>query len=230
MRNAERFQLIGGPYRQPRYRVGQKLFCEVRGMVTVLGVSNAPIPWPMTKSGRRGGRYVPIVIGGLVKAIETEAEQAVAHWWGVSESTVWLWRKALAVPRANAGTSRLHRRYVREWQTEDVKEKARQGVRRPETRAKIAEAQRGHTMPEHVREAVITANLGRKLDAETREKMSEAHRARGTRPPKAGPAWKAKEERLLGKLPDREVARRIGRSLSAVQHRRGKLGIERAKG
>jgi len=34
---ADRFQLLHGPYRSPKTRPGRKLFCEIRGTVTVAG-------------------------------------------------------------------------------------------------------------------------------------------------------------------------------------------------
>ena len=39
------------------------------------------------------------------------------------------------------------------------------------------------------------------------------------------PAWTKKELALLGKVPDREVAARTGRTLKAVQQKRLTLGI-----
>ena len=71
--------------------------------------------------------------------------------------------------------------------------------------------------------------LGKKLSKTTRRKMSEAHRVRGTRPPKAGPAWSTEEEALLRTLPASEVATRTGRSLSAVYSRRSTLGLNNGR-
>jgi hypothetical protein len=39
--------------------------------------------------------------------------------------------------------------------------------------------------------------------------------------------WTARELRMLGRLPDSEVARRTGRFLSSVRNKRVKLGIPR---
>jgi hypothetical protein len=55
--------------------------------------------------------------------------------------------------------------------------------------------------------------------------MSEAHRRRGTRPPKAGPPWSAAEDALLPGLPAVEAARRTGRTPGAVYARRRKLRL-----
>jgi hypothetical protein len=40
-----------------------------------------------------------------------------------------------------------------------------------------------------------------------------------------GPRWTAKERRMLGKLPDDEVAQRIGRTVGAVRVKRVELGL-----
>ena len=55
--------------------------------------------------------------------------------------------------------------------------------------------------------------------------MSEAHKRRGTRPPAAGRPWTADEDELLSTLPAAEVARRTGRTLTAVYNRRIDLGM-----
>jgi hypothetical protein len=73
--------------------------------------------------------------------------------------------------------------------------------------------------------ALVAANTGRRLSEETRRKMSEAHRRRGTRPPKAGPPWSAEEDALLRALPAAEAARRTGRTLGAAYARRRELRL-----
>jgi hypothetical protein len=84
MDDSERFRLLG-KYRTPRFRIGRKVFCEVRDM-TITGMTDAPIPWPMGKSRR--GRHSLIVYKGLEKALKRESNQAIAHWWGVDPETV----------------------------------------------------------------------------------------------------------------------------------------------
>jgi hypothetical protein len=87
----------------------------------------------------------------------------------------------------------------------------------------------GRRRPPHVVEAVRRANLVRHPSEETRRRMSEAHRRRGTRPPKAGRPWTAAEDRLLRRLPPPQVTERTGRSLSAVYTRRHELGLPDAR-
>jgi hypothetical protein len=108
MENTERFRLLG-TYRTPRFRIGQRVCCQVRGEVIITGMTDTPIPWPIGKVGR--GRS-PVVYKGLAKAIRRESNLAVCHWWGITPQTVSKWRKILIVPRATPGTSRLHSEFA----------------------------------------------------------------------------------------------------------------------
>jgi hypothetical protein len=108
MDDAERFRLLG-TYRTPRFRIGQRVRCLVRGEVIITGMTHAPMPWPIGKV--RQGRAL-VVYKGLAKAIRRELNQAVCHWWGITPQTVSKWRKILSVPRATTDTSRLHRTYA----------------------------------------------------------------------------------------------------------------------
>jgi hypothetical protein len=73
----------------------------VRGEVTLCGLSDAPIPWPIGKRGR--SRNSLVVFKDLEKAIRRESNQAIAYWWGVTPQTVSKWRKALSVGIATEG-------------------------------------------------------------------------------------------------------------------------------
>jgi hypothetical protein len=220
--DADRYRLLYGPYRMPRCRVGRKLFCAVRGWVTVRKVSDGLIPWPQTLVGRSKAL---ILCGDLVKAVRHESNQAVAYHWGVTPQTVTVWRKALDVGPTNEGTHRLRSDYTREPWAEAARAKGQAKNADPARRAKLAAAKRGKPRPAHVVEAIVRANQARKVSAETRRKMSEAHRRRGTRPPKAGPAWTSEEDELVRTLPPAEVAQRTGRSLGAVYDRRRTLRL-----
>jgi hypothetical protein len=83
MDDAERFRLLG-KYQTPRFRYGRKVLCEVRGELTITGLSDAPIPWPLGKSGR--GRHSLVVYKGLAKAIRRESNQAICCWGGSRRS------------------------------------------------------------------------------------------------------------------------------------------------
>ena len=71
--------------------------------------------------------------------------------------------------------------------------------------------------------------MGRKLPEEQRAKMSEAHKRRGTIPPKAGRLWTAEEDELVRTLKAVEAAEKTGRTLRAIYLRRNKLGVPDAR-
>ena len=52
MRAATRYRLHFGPYRTPRFKLGQKVVCEARGEVTIVGISDGRIPWPIGQTKR----------------------------------------------------------------------------------------------------------------------------------------------------------------------------------
>jgi hypothetical protein len=90
--DADRF-LLRGTYKTPRFRLGDVVRCLLRGWVPITGVSAAPIPWPVC--GKLGERSSPVVYRGLADAVRCESPAAVAHWWGVSVSTVRKWKRRL---------------------------------------------------------------------------------------------------------------------------------------
>jgi hypothetical protein len=109
--DADRVKLLFGPYRAPRCRVGQRVRCEVRGEVTIVGLSDAPIPWPLCRCGKW---RVPVVYRGLARAVRRESELAVARWWGIAVWSAWQWRKALGVGPTTEDTARLRRDHFAE--------------------------------------------------------------------------------------------------------------------
>jgi hypothetical protein len=223
MDDRDRFKLLRGPCKAPRCRVGKKLFCEIRGWVPVRRISAGRIPWPPTIAGRSRAF---VLCGDLVKALRRESNQAVCYWWCVTPQTVTAWRKALGVPRGNEGTHRL----AREWFLESVRaDKLAEGQRNansPAANAKKGAAWLGKLPPPHVMAALRKANKGRPPSKEHRRKLSDAHRRHGTRPPANMPDCTAREEALLGTMPDEHVAKRSGRTLVAVRCRRWALDID----
>ena len=220
MNDTDRFKLRFGQYKTPRYRIGSTVVCEVLGDVVIVGTSDGRIPWPLGRRKGRRGRSSLVVYRGLAKAVRRESNIAIRHWWGVGQSSMWKWRRSLGVPSSNEGTHALLSDYSRE---PGVKEGLRRAVakaRDPERRAKIAASRRGKKRPASVLEALRKANTGRRPSEETRRKMSEAHRRRGTRPPWLNPAWTAEEDSLLRTLTPKEVAERTGRTVTAVRARR----------
>ena len=77
MQDEQRFNLLFGPYHPPKTRRGKFLFCEMRGTVKVGDYSDGPIPWPV----KWGTRNSLILCGDLVRAVQVESAQGVAHHW-----------------------------------------------------------------------------------------------------------------------------------------------------
>ena len=145
MKDRDRFKLLHGPYLPPKVRRGRKLFCEIRGTVTVGGYSDGPIPWPRMK---KSGSACLVLCGDLVRAVHQESSQAVAHHFGICIHTVTKWRKALGVPEHNEGTRRLGRAWA-VGRTDDRLERARRNSLSPASVEKRAAKRRGK--PPHPR-------------------------------------------------------------------------------
>jgi hypothetical protein len=219
MKDSDRFKLIHGPYRPPKVKRGDKLFCEIRGTVTVGGYSDSPIPWPRMK---KGGNPCLILCGDLVEAVRVESNQGVAHHFGVSFGSVSTWRKALGVPVYNEGTHRVERDWAIQ-RNDNRLERARESSKTPAALAKMSAALKGRIIPPSTIEAVRAA-AKRPRSKEWGRKISELWKKRGHKPPVENP-WLPEEDALLGTARDRDVAHKIGRTLSAVQNRRHFHGV-----
>ena len=206
---AARFKFRFGPYRMPKVKLGQRVECEYAGTIRVVAISDAPVQWPL---GVVWGHRIPVLCGDLVRAVKQEAACDVAAAWGVGAGLVCKRRKALRVRR----TIGSHQRMSESIRATD-----------PARARKIAKAKLGKPRPRHVIEAMRRTHVGRPLPAATRAKMSAAHRRRGTKPPKAGQAWTAKEDQLVRTLRPMQVAELTGRSMSSVHSRRAALRINR---
>jgi hypothetical protein len=219
--SAARHHLLGS-YETPRFRYGDRVRCEVRGELVVMGLSDTPIPWPV---GLRGKAKSLVIYLGLAEAVRRESSAAVCHYWGVTGKTVSTWRKALGVGQLTEGTSLLKSEALRESEALAAAiARGRPAANEAERRRKIAAALRGKTPPKHVIDALRASNLGRTHTEETRRRMSAAKKGK----PRPRRAWADWELGLLGKLSDAEVAKRTGRSEASVEGRRRKLGREPA--
>ena len=91
------FNFRAGPYSPPVVNVGTILHDEYLGDVRVDGMTDASIPWPgYTYSRGRHAGLMPILTGGLVRAVCEEEELTVAHYWGVTRYMVEQWKRAVA--------------------------------------------------------------------------------------------------------------------------------------
>jgi hypothetical protein len=172
--------LLGGPYRVPPLRRGDRATCLYRGAdVIVTSWTSAPIPWPLCRLvGGPGGGSGLLVNEELARAVRTESSLAIQHWFGVSIRTVWCWRKALGVTQwGTEGSRRLHQELSNAGaekvrgrpQTDDEKRRRaatrkRNGVRPPRPREDGWE-------PEHL------ALLGRRPDEEIAALTGRSHNA-----------------------------------------------------
>ena len=210
-----------GRYKTPRFQYGSVVFDIVRGDVQIVALTDAPIPWPIGRSIATRGRSL-IVFADLERAIRTEANQTVCRLFGVTAQTVSKWRKALGVGLTNPGTKRLRRTLLMP-RLPAMRERI--DYHAPERIAKISQARTGKPRPAHVVEAVRQAHIGRVASAAERQRLSDAHRKRGTRPPKAGRAWTDAEETILRTHSAPEAAKLTGRSLTACYQRRAVLKL-----
>src|SRR5262249_37412765 len=96
-----------GRYRTPRFAYGAVVRCARRGDVRIVGLSEAPIPWPIGQTLPKGRARSLVLYGALAEAVKRESSEAVAYWWGVTAQTVTIWRKALDVGRMTEGTTAL---------------------------------------------------------------------------------------------------------------------------
>ncbi len=168
MNDTERFKLVHGPYAAPLSRIGEQLFCEVRGWVTVRGMSDGKIQWPMT---RVRGNWTFILCRDLARVVRQEAAIAVCHWWGVTNQTVTKWRAALDVPQYTEATRRLHREWMPERVPPEVHAKAIAAANSPEANAKKSASRMGHAVSEKTAEALAR---GRKKLAEKYQRQRDA--------------------------------------------------------
>ncbi|MEM7048927.1 MAG: hypothetical protein AAF604_04670 [Acidobacteriota bacterium] len=235
-----RLDLIAGPYVAPLARRRSRLYCHYRHCEQVVGgYTDAPISWPRVL---KTGRHSPIVTDDLARAVRTESEIAVAHHWGVSETLVYHWRKALGVGPITEGTNRLYQEYKPSKLPDDVAAQGRTTARRPEVRAKMAKTKRGQGSPEI---AARNKKIARRwLAGESSHELAKAYsvtpglighvvralcslQEREARP-QPRPRWTDEEDARLLELVEqgvtsRRIAEDLGRSYDAVTTRRSKL-------
>src|SRR5262249_43495967 len=132
-----------GTYATPAFQYGDVAFCALRGEVTLVGLREAPIPWPVGKRRRQRARSV-VLYAGLAEAVRRESAAAVRPWWRVGPDTVWKWRKALGVSPTTEGTSRLR---ANSDHLPRMLAAALPTLSSPERAAKISAAKRGVARP-----------------------------------------------------------------------------------
>lgn len=205
--------LIAGPYRTPRFRLGDVVTDEARDReVVIVGLSDARIPWPIGKPKGVRARSL-VVFGALADAVRNESNLAVCHWWCVTPQTVSKWRKALGVDRVNDGTHRLFAAHFDSPLGKKARAKARAKARDLERRRKIAEARSGKSRPKWVIDKILATKRARAKPKPPKTPRIN-HRL-----------WTVEADDLVRTKPPADAARLTGRTLAAVYLRRKTLGI-----
>jgi len=86
MPRVDRHQLRFGPYRTPRFKYGARVECEVRGEVTIIGLSDGPIPWLVGKTQRA-----------------TSMASRLCSWWTATRVKFWAPRESFAARPERVG-------------------------------------------------------------------------------------------------------------------------------
>src|SRR5262249_43247992 len=68
-----------GTYRTPRFEYGDVVTCARRGDVRIVGLSEAPIPWPIGQTLPRGRARALVLYGDLAGAVRRESAEAVGR-------------------------------------------------------------------------------------------------------------------------------------------------------
>ncbi len=232
----ENARLLFGPYTPPPLKRGDRATGLYRDSdVVITSWSDALISWPRCKvRGQRGGSGL-LVDEELARAVRSEAEIAVAYWWGIRPETVRRWRKALGVegPAGTEGSRRLLQANAEKGAAvvrgkplppEQVELRRRNAIQNNQAQYLRGTQKGGWT-------AGQLAVLGRYPDdrvAVITGRTENAVRIKRERlgiPNPRSPGWTEEELKLLGTAPDAEIARQIGRTEWPVTQKRCSLGI-----
>ena len=219
-----RLTLRFGPYATPQFRYGDVVIDEVRGDVTIVGLTDGLIPWPI---GKRGRAKTIVVCAGLADAVRKEANITVCHWWGITPQTVSKWRKSLEIGRITEGTSALLRDHFTPQRQYFMRVKRAPKYRDPGRNEKIRSSRLGKPRPKHVVDALRESHLGTNWSEQTRKRQLDS---RMRRFPKSFAPWTSEEDELVRTLSIRVAAKRTGRSKNKVAERRAALGMGRRDG
>jgi hypothetical protein len=194
---------------------GAIIECKVRGLVKIVGLSDAPLPWPI---GERDGQRSLIVYRGLAKAIREEDPVSVASAWGVSIEQIKAWREALAT------SENRHERIA-----PALKGKPLPNYREPRVIFQLEPQSPPDPDDERVKILLPIAIV----ETPPRVKASKWQLKRSQRvkpleprkPDKRRRLWQPSEDEMVRTLPAIAVALALGMSENSIYQRRKRLGV-----
>lgn len=86
-----------GPYLTPVFAVGTAVECEIRGLVHIVRLHDAPVPWPV---GERNGVEALVVYKSLARALRQETPETVAACFDIPLQTAIDWQQLCSQPRS----------------------------------------------------------------------------------------------------------------------------------
>ena len=101
-------------------------------------------------------RWLPS-FGDLVRAVRRESSYGICRWFGVHDSTVWKWRKALGVPERNFGTRKI-------WEANAAAGSFWSGIRAAQANASDPVRRAGHAAARRGKRH-LRSRAARRLDA-----------------------------------------------------------------
>ena len=155
----------------------------------------------------RGRLRHPGKAGDLVRAVRRESVEAVSYHWDICRAVVQKWRKALGVQEFNEGTRQLRASADQlGWQHRQAR-----GLERRENVSGRISPRLAKRSP--LRRPAVSMVL--------KERMART----GRHPDPDLRLWTPAEDKLVGTDSDAAIARRLGRTVSAVVARRNSSGI-----
>jgi hypothetical protein len=204
-----------GVYLSPVVVVGAYVPCELRGVVKIVGMSQAPIAWPI---GEKDGQRALVIYKGLARALRGEPAEKVAAWWGLDLAAVKRWQSAGPIP------------LVPLLERQDSVPDARQSSPEDRSRAWSAPAEEGSPQAPPPRASREEPQDGPSttrpwprnwfppvLEDEAQRQLPRAKRRKSR--------WEPWEDELVRTCPVQEVVRRTNRRAAAVWARRYRLGV-----
>jgi hypothetical protein len=79
-----------GKYATPTFHYGDVVECARRGEVRIVGLSSAPIPWPIGQILPKGRGRSLVLYGALAEAVRRVPVESVCSWMAFFDRIGWL--------------------------------------------------------------------------------------------------------------------------------------------